>query len=133
MFTALCGLAPAGLFAQQQGGPPEGGEGRHRPHGLTLQAIEGKITDLSPAQVQQIGTILQASKSRADALRNDTSVNDEQRREQLHQLMKSTHDQVRAALTPAQQQIFDQNFSGKPHRRPPSDEGQPEGPPPGSN
>jgi hypothetical protein len=62
---------------------------------------------LSPDQLHQIETLMRDSHSKMEQLHDDFD-------RQHDQIIYQTHDQIRALLTPEQQQIFDKEFSHPP-------------------
>jgi Spy/CpxP family protein refolding chaperone len=92
---------PAADGQDQAPPPPRRSRAEHR-----LKELKAKL-GLTDAQVQQIKDIFKTQMQQGRALREDDSLSDDDRRAKMMALMKSAHDQVRAILTPAQQQIFD--------------------------
>lgn len=90
---------PAGEHAHPGGG--HGDRAKKR-----LQMLDEKL-HLSDAQKQQISAIWAASEQKGKALRADTALDKEDRKEQMMDIMKAAHDQVRGLLTPDQQKTFD--------------------------
>jgi Spy/CpxP family protein refolding chaperone len=78
------------------------------PHGF-IDRLDHDL-NLTPDQLHQIETLLRDSHAKMDALHEDF-------RRQHAQIIYQTHDQIRALLTPEQQQKFDRDFS-----HPPTDE-----------
>jgi protein CpxP len=85
--------------------PAEGGGARRNP-GQMLQQLKDRLS-LSDDQAKQLGEIVQDLRTQGMALRQDTSLSDDDRRTKGQALMKSVHDKIRAMLTSDQQKIFD--------------------------
>ena len=80
-----------------------------------------KALNLSDQQKQQIQPILEAQHQQLDALRNNTSLTSDQRREQSQQLRQQTQSQINNILTPEQQQQAQQmrdRMGSRRHRGP---------------
>ena len=86
-----------------------------------LKMLAEKLS-LTPAEKQQVKAILEQAETQGQAIRQDTSLSRQDRIAKRMALMKSTHDQIRALLTPAQQAIYDtlpQDGGRGGHRGPP--------------
>jgi Spy/CpxP family protein refolding chaperone len=86
------------------GPPPPAHHGRGR--GFVLGELTARL-NLTPAQQKTVGGILSSSESQMKALRGDDTLSREDRRSGMRQIGESTRTQIRAALTPAQQAVFD--------------------------
>lgn len=105
---------PAGDQARPDGGK----RAAHR-----LQMLDEKL-HLTDAQKQQITAIWSSSEQQGKALRDDSTLSKEDRRAKMGDIMKASHDQVRAVLTPDQQATFDAMPPEKHgHRGPPPGDG----------
>jgi hypothetical protein len=62
---------------------------------------------LSPEQLHQVETLMRGAHQKMDTLHEDF-------RRQHQQIIMQTHDQIRALLTPEQQQQFDLEFAHPP-------------------
>ena len=83
--------------------PPQ----RHmRRPGYVLADLVEKL-GLSADQQKAIGAIIRSSQGQMQALRADESLSREDRRAKVREVLTSTRDQIRAALTPDQQKVFD--------------------------
>ena len=71
-----------------------------------LKMLDEKLS-LTDAQKQQITAIWASSEQQGKALRNDDTLSKEDRRAKMGEIMKASHDQIRALLTPDQQKTFD--------------------------
>ena len=90
------------------------------------RALKGmsRRLDLSESQQSTIQSYLAAQKTQIQALRDNTALTQEQRREQIQTLRQQTRENIRATLTPDQQQKLDdlrqragQRFQNRPNRR----------------
>ena len=73
-----------------------------RPHSF-IERLDHDLK-LTPDQLHQIETLVRDKRAKMDQLHEDF-------RRQHQQLIFQTHDQIRALLTPEQQQKFDREFS----------------------
>jgi periplasmic protein CpxP/Spy len=64
--------------------------------------------NLSEQQQTQMQGIMQTQRQQAQAIRQDTSLTPEQRRQKMQELRQSTHQQMMGMLTPDQQQKWQQ-------------------------
>jgi hypothetical protein len=78
---------------------------RMRP-GYTVEELTEKL-GLSADEQKSVAAIIEDGRSQAKAIRGDDSLSKDDRREKMMAVTKATHDQIRAALTPDQQKIFD--------------------------
>ena len=89
--------------------PPAAPAGDH-PHGggrgdrMKMLAEKLQLTDAQKAQVK---TIMSSAEEQGKALRDDEALSQEDKRAKMMEIRKSTHDQIRALLTPDQQKTFD--------------------------
>ena len=67
-----------------------------------------KALDLTEDQKAKIKPIIEERRQKMQALRDDTSLSKEQRMEQVKEIFKSSNEQIKALLTPDQQQKFEQ-------------------------
>lgn len=92
--------APAAPPAEQQNL-----RGKHmREH--RMQQLDEKL-HLTADQKTQIEAIWAKADQQGRALRSDAALTPDDRKAKRREIMKTTHDQVRAVLTPDQQKIFD--------------------------
>ena len=94
----ISGLMLAGTISAQTA-PAAGQRG---------QAMRGEARmfqglDLTDDQRSKVQTILQGERSQIQALRSNTSLTDDQRKQQARQLRRTDHQQLLAILTPEQQ------------------------------
>jgi hypothetical protein len=78
---------------------------RMRP-GYALEELTEKL-GLTAEQQKTVGAAIDSGRSQAKALRGDDSLSKDDKHEKMMEIMKATHDQIRADLTPDQQKIFD--------------------------
>jgi Spy/CpxP family protein refolding chaperone len=109
---ALCSV-PAAVRAQQAQQPPQSDPGQQaaRPNNAPNGGPNGErhadelanlnLTDDQKAQIEKIHA---STRSQMDALKNDSTLTPDQKREKAHELHKATHQQVMQVLTPEQRQ-----------------------------
>ena len=85
--------------------PPAGEHGRGE-RGGRMKMLAEKL-QLTDAQKAQVKTIMSSVEEQAKALRDDETLAKEDKRAKMMEIRKSTHDQIRALLTPDQQKTFD--------------------------
>ena len=76
----------------------------HRP--LSLAELTAKLS-LTADQQKTIGPILANARSQAKDLHDDDSISKEDKRAKMKEILATSKSQIRAALTPDQQKIFD--------------------------
>jgi Spy/CpxP family protein refolding chaperone len=107
--TALA-LAPLARADEPPPGPPPAGDqgrpdpAKRREH--RLQMLDEKLS-LTAEQKEQIKAIWAKAGEQGKALRAEASAARDDLRAKGMEMMKATHAQVRAVLTPDQQKIFD--------------------------
>jgi len=95
-----------------------------------MQMLEEKL-QLTAAQKQQILAIWDQAEQQGKALRDSAVQDRDALRQKKVEIMKASHDQVRAVLTPDQQKTFDAlPPEGPGHRGPGPGAGGPPPPPP---
>ena len=97
----LCGLMLTGLaWAQALQTPPATDRpGQHARGGARM--FQG--LNLSEEQRARVQTILQGERTQIQALRSNTALTDEHKKQQVRELRKNNHQQLLAVLTPEQQ------------------------------
>jgi Spy/CpxP family protein refolding chaperone len=85
--------------------PPTQHRGHTRP-GYVLSELAEKL-NLTPDQKKTIGAIIKDSQGQMQAVRGDDSLSRDDKRAKVREVMASTREQIRAALTPDQQKQFD--------------------------
>lgn len=103
-------VLPAAPPASQTS-PADGGDGQpaHRRHmrpAYVLSELTERLS-LTADQQKKVGAIIDDGAAQAKALRGDGSLSRDEKRQKMGAVMKATHDQIRAALTPDQQKQFD--------------------------
>lgn len=94
----LSGLMLAGMsWAQTTQAPATTRKAEHGPAQLFQQL------DLTADQRAKVQSILQSERSQVQAVRSNTSLTEEQKKQQIHELRKSDHQQLLSVLTPEQQ------------------------------
>jgi hypothetical protein len=68
--------------------------------------LDDEKLNLSADQKNQIKQIRAAAKSQAQAVRNDTSLTPEQRREKFRQIHRDANTKIHGVLTPEQRKIW---------------------------
>lgn len=71
-----------------------------------MQRLEEAL-QLTPAQKQQIIAIWDQAEAQGKSLKTDAAAARDAHRQQMMEIMKATHEQVRGVLTPEQQKTFD--------------------------
>lgn len=146
--AAMLGLSAASLLRAQDQPPPDApspppaattppaGEKPHRNGGRmspekTLQMLTERLS-LTDDQKAKILPLLQAQSDQMKSLRDDSSLSDDDKRSKGRDLMKTTHEQIRALLTPEQQEKFEKirGPGGRNGPPPPPAGDQPPAPPP---
>ena len=113
---------PSGDATAQQ---PAGQYGHHGRHGKmdpqkAAQRL-GKRLNLSADQTAKLEPIFASQQQKMAALRSNTSLTEDQRREQARAIMKDTHTQLATVLTPDQMQQLKSmrhNFRGGKRQQP---------------
>src|SRR5665213_263073 len=122
--AAILGIAlcvPAAMLAQTTDQPQDsnapqtnsqsGMSMHHHPPSANRQLRHlTKMLNLTPDQQQQMLPILQDQQSKMTAMRSDTSMSPDQRREQRRTLMTDTHQKLEAIMTDSQKQQFEQQM-----------------------
>jgi hypothetical protein len=85
-----------------------------------LNRLKDKLS-LTDDQVTKVQAILKAQMEAGQKIRDDDSLSDDDKRAKGRDLMKSTHDQIRALLTADQQKTFDAMPPMRGPRRPKPD------------
>lgn len=108
---------------QQQPGHRFGHRGQHPfdPHKAAQHM--GKRLGLTDDQVAKVEPILATQQQKIAALRSDTSLSKDQRREQFRSIFKDTHSQLSGVLTPEQLEKLQSSrrFHGRHQHQPQQD------------
>ena len=124
----LCGavLAAAPALAQDAGGPPPPPPpGQHGPGGpgMMMRGMDREL-NLTADQKTQVHAIMEETRTKAEALRDNSSLSQKDRREQMMKLHEDSMAKVRALLTDEQKTKFDQmQKERREHMRGPRGEG----------
>jgi Spy/CpxP family protein refolding chaperone len=97
---------------------PAAGDHPHAGRGDRLKMLAEKL-QLTDEQKTQIKPIMQKAEQDATALRDDDSLSKEDKRDKMMAIRKTSHDQIRALLTPDQQATYDAMPPERGHRGPP--------------
>jgi protein CpxP len=100
--AAVFSMAPA--MAQYGGGG--GGQGGAAAQQAQLDKMTGTLS-LTPAQVTRIKKIQADGQTQMMALRNDSTIPQDQKRPKMMAMRDAQNKQIRTLLTPAQQPKFD--------------------------
>jgi Spy/CpxP family protein refolding chaperone len=84
--------------------------------GYNLKAMTDQL-NLTADQVDKVKAILKTQREQGRAVREDTTLSDDDKRAKNMDLMKSTHDQIRALLTEDQQKQFDAMPMNRPRKK----------------
>ena len=121
-------LAPLVRAEEPAGGPPPPPPGDRRQEMRDNEKRMEKELNLTSDQQIQVEAIHKQTAEAMKALRNDTSLTDDQRRAKGRELRKSTEEQVDAILTP-EQRTKAKELRGKRGHRGPGDHPPGEKPP----
>jgi protein CpxP len=105
MAPAPAAAAPAPDAAAAPDNPPPPKKKGGKQNGM-LNQLKEKL-NLTDDQASQIGDIIKGQRTKGQAIREDSTLSDDDKRTKAQALMKDTHDQIRALLTPDQQKTFD--------------------------
>jgi periplasmic protein CpxP/Spy len=90
----------------QEEAPPEHHRGHFDPQQMTERLT--KQLDLTSDQQTKVLDVLKAQQSQMESLRSDTSISQQDRRQKMIEIRKSSDDQIRGTLNPDQQKKWDQ-------------------------
>jgi periplasmic protein CpxP/Spy len=129
-------LSVVPMTAQEPSGPPppppqsQAGSDHGGPRGMRGNQVEflTKKLNLTPDQVTQVKAIDEDTGKQMKALREDTSVAQQDKRAKMMDIHKASQGKIRALLTPDQQTKFDALETEMRGRM--RDRGQGDGPPP---
>ena len=122
-------------FAQQPAATPDSQqspapiERHHAPNPHRETARLTRQLNLTPDQSAKVEPILADREQKVAALRSDTSLTDDARRQQMHAIQKQSREQLEAILTPAQQEQMKSMRHNRGSHDDPS-QGEPASPPP---
>ncbi len=128
IFTLLAGSTA--VYAQMPQGQDQGG-GPRQPMTADqrLQRMSQQL-NLSEAQQQQIKPILENESKQMQALRDDTSLSQDDRRSKMMQIRQESASQIKPILNADQQKQFDEMMSRQGRGRGPGGPPPPQGQPP---
>jgi periplasmic protein CpxP/Spy len=92
--------------APQTSAPPQGSAMGSHPDASSPEAhlqMLSQMLNLTPAQKVKLKPILEDQAEQMKAVRNDTSLSQEQQKAKMKAVHESFHDQINAVLTPEQQ------------------------------
>jgi periplasmic protein CpxP/Spy len=110
LLTVAMACGGTALYAQQDtmspGGPPQ----QHRPPVTSDQRLQylTKQLNLTSDQQDKIKPILEDENTQMQTLRQDTTMSREDKMAKMHTIRQGSDDQIKALLTPDQQQKFTQ-------------------------
>ena len=120
ILSAGLGLAAAAARADDASAPPAtppnaqtspeaggGHQGKRRMRAEYLLADLTQKLSLTADQVTAVGAILDSGRAQGKAVHADTTLSREDMHQKMQAIRAATRQQIRAALTPAQQAIFD--------------------------
>jgi periplasmic protein CpxP/Spy len=103
------------MLASAQGPPggmgPQGGE--RRGGGMMTADRLAEQLNLTPDQKTKVDAVLQDQRSQMMALRQDSSMSQEDRRDKMQGIQKTTHGKIRDLLTDEQKEKFDKMPQGR--------------------
>jgi Spy/CpxP family protein refolding chaperone len=108
--VALCTGALCALPVMAQDTAPaasQGTEGMHGHHRGDATAMLTQKLDLTTDQQAQVKSINDDARSQMMALRNDTSMSNDDKRAKMMEIRKTSNDKIRAVLTDDQKTKFD--------------------------
>ena len=91
---------------QNQAGPPPGGRGMRMDPNRQLERMTSEL-NLTSDQQEKIKPLLLERQQKMQALMQDQSMSQEDRRAQMRTIMDGTHNSIKATLTDDQKQKFD--------------------------
>jgi len=97
--------ARAQYGGSQQSNPPAQSEMHHGQHGNRLDWLSKEL-NLTDEQKAKVKPILDDQEKQMHAIRDDNSLNQEQKHEKMMKIHETTHSQINANLTPDQQKKF---------------------------
>jgi hypothetical protein len=91
--------SPSAGSAQQN--PPNPTAGNQSAHGKHLEKLRTEL-GLTPEQVKKMRPILKTAHEQAKTVRENASLNEQQKRQKMHQIFEAAFHQFKPILTPAQ-------------------------------
>lgn len=98
------------VLTKAQSTAPDSSQGQamHEKHG-DHNAMMANL-NLTDDQKMQIKQIHEGSRSKMDAVNNDSSLSADQKHAKIRDLRRDTHEQVKKVLTPEQRKQFEENM-----------------------
>jgi protein CpxP len=78
---------------------------KHSDHNAMLANL-----NLTDDQKEQIKQIHEGTRSKVEAVNNDSSLSADQKQTKIHEMRRDMHEQVKKVLTPDQRKQFDENM-----------------------
>jgi Spy/CpxP family protein refolding chaperone len=104
----LLSVFPALSYAQNNAPDSTQGQAMHEKHGDHNAMLANlNLTDDQKAQIKQI---YEGMRSKAEAVKNDSSLSADQKEAKIRDLRRDTHEQVKKVLTPDQRKQFEENM-----------------------
>ena len=104
----LLSVFPALSYAQNNAPDSAQGQAMHGKHGdQNAMMANLNLTDDQKVQIKQIH---EGMRSKAEAVKNDSSLSADQKEAKIRDLRRDTHEQVKKVLTPDQRKQFEENM-----------------------
>lgn len=107
LFLGYCLPANAQYGGSQSSNPPAQSEMHQGQHGNRLDWLSKEL-NLTDEQKAKVKPILEDQEKQMHAIRNDSSLSQDQKHEKMMQLHETSHSQINAILTPDQRKKFAQ-------------------------
>ena len=112
--AAISVFSVTATFAQTEPAKPERKERTERRGDMQRNPMAD--LKLSQAQDKQMKTIADEGRTKAEAIRNNASLSDEQKRTQMMELRKALHEKRMAVLTPEQKKQWEEQAKERGNR-----------------
>jgi len=104
----LLSVFPALSYAQNNAPDSTQGQAMHEKHGDHNAMLANlNLTDDQKTQIKQIH---EGMRSKAETVKNDSSLSADQKEAKIRDLRRDTHEQVKKVLTPDQRKQFEENM-----------------------
>ena len=104
----LLSVFPAISYAQNNAPDSAQGQAMHEKHGNHNAMLANlNLTDDQKTQIKQIH---EGMRSKAEVVKNDSSLSADQKEAKIRDLRRDTHEQVKKVLTPEQRKQFEENM-----------------------
>jgi protein CpxP len=107
LFFGYCLPASAQYGGSQSSNPPAQSEMHQGQHGNRLEWLSKEL-NLTDEQKAKVKPILEDQEKQMHAIREDSSLSQDQKHEKMMQIHETTHSQINGILTPDQQKKFAQ-------------------------